>query len=81
MFLNLGTNHITALEPEHFTPFKDSLRTLWIESNQLQTLKEELLNWGRMNVVKLGHNPWMCDCNIHWIYKLEHKHYDKENVT
>lgn len=42
------------------------LSALYLQSNQLQFLPQELLEGRNVNV-SLSHNPFLCDCNIHWI--------------
>ena len=79
--LNLGHNHINSIHSRYFEAFRDKLEYLYIEHNELKTLSEDVLNWDQVKDAALGHNPWICDCALHWITeKLGSKH-NKENVT
>ena len=79
--LNLGHNHIKSLPPRYFEAFRDNLRYLYIESNELKTLSKDILNWDQVVDVALGHNPWICDCALHWVTEELASRHNKANVT
>ena len=46
--LNLGHNRIRSIHRRHFEAFRDKLKYLYIESNELRTLSEDILNWDQV---------------------------------
>ena len=79
--LNLGHNRIKSIHRRHFETFRDNLKYLYIESNELRTLSEDILNWDQVAEVALGHNPWICDCALHWVTITLASRHNKANVT
>lgn len=47
----------------------EQIEFVYLNDNHLQHLKEEMLEWHRIeeNGVRLYGNPWYCDCHIKWI--------------
>ena len=70
-FLNLGFNTIDQIPNGAFDPFKDSLKTLYIEHNILKSLNARLLNWDKMEILNISGNPWECNCDIAWMADLD----------
>ena len=79
--LNLGHNHIKSIHRRHFEAFRDKLKYLYIESNELRTLSEDILNWDQVTDVALGHNPWICDCALYWVTETLASRHNRANVT
>ena len=79
--LNLGHNRIRSIHRRHFEDFRDKLKYLYIESNELRTLSEDILNWDQVAEVALGHNPWICDCALHWVTEKLASRHKRANVT
>ena len=79
--LNLGHNHIKSIHRRHFEAFRDKLKYLYIESNELRTLSEDILNWDQVADVALGHNPWICNCSLHWVTETLASRHNRANVT
>lgn len=69
-FLNLGFNEINEIPPGTFDAFKSTLRSLYIEHNQLTTLDSGLLMWASIDALNISSNPWNCDCSIQWMADL-----------
>ena len=78
--LVLSSNNLTSLNPTATAPFKDSIRVILLDNNQLQTLSGDLVNWNNLEDIKLGHNQWHCDCHLHWIHTIDLEHLDEENI-
>jgi len=78
--LNLGNNKISQLPQGVFTPL-GSLTKLYLEGNQFTTMFEDRAPWKNLTELKLGNNPWNCDCLIDWMHTYQLGKTDKENVT
>lgn len=80
-FLNLANNRISELKPEVMKPIEDTVRFIMLNNNLLTTLHTDVIKRGMNNSVRLGHNPWVCDCKIKWMKDLDLRNHDPENVT
>ncbi|XP_066499127.1 leucine-rich repeat-containing protein 3B [Hoplias malabaricus] len=61
--LDLSHNRLVQLEPGAFHGLADSLSSLDLSFNLLETLDPEAL--GELQAqANLSHNPWMCDCRL-----------------
>lgn len=76
--LNLSTNEIQNLPTGLFDVSKKSLRFVFLDSNALTTLDENLLEWSSLSELQLENNPWTCDCDIEWLRQFQ---IDLTNVT
>lgn len=76
--LYLDLNNISHIEPGALYPLK-SMGSLWLQSNQLSTLKPEVLDTRyltKLNTLFIDSNPWNCDCNLRWLReKMDHAPY------
>lgn len=50
--LNLGNNHLMHAPARLFHDFRSTLRYLYLESNHLQTLSEDVLNWDQVGAAR-----------------------------
>jgi Leucine-rich repeat (LRR) protein len=61
---------LTDVDPEAFgrdNVYFKSIETIDLENNSLTTLDEDMLSWGNVSVIRLGGNPWECDCELLWM--------------
>ncbi|XP_076460542.1 leucine-rich repeat and fibronectin type III domain-containing protein 1-like protein [Babylonia areolata] len=66
---------ITSLSMEVITPLNGTLRTLWLYQNQLETLSEDWIYlFNSLGHVRLGKNPFHCNCELGWLHKFFNKH-------
>lgn len=79
--LDLANNQLTTIPEDALDDPKDTLRTFYVNSNQLGALDDDLLDWKDLKEVRLGHNPWQCDCGIWFMTQMDLAHVDPENVT
>lgn len=79
--LNLGHNKLKYVSVGTFKHFWNSLSVLYMENNQLTVVDEQLAPWSTLNELKLGHNPWMCDCKMAWVKNIDLDKIDHENIT
>jgi hypothetical protein len=47
-----------------------SMRSLHLENNALETLSGKLLPWEKLTHIFLYGNPWICDCRLNWIASI-----------
>lgn len=79
--LNLGNNKINKLTVTMMKPVSESLEEVLLENNMLETLEVDVIRHDKIQMLRLGHNPWVCDCKIRWMKELDLQHKDPENVT
>lgn len=80
--LQLESNRLQDLHPHTFTTVSllgtfwgSSLRHLYLADNQLQYLVPGTFqHLSRLEVLSLHNNPWICDCQLHWLLEWNQKH-------
>ncbi|CAL4064553.1 unnamed protein product, partial [Meganyctiphanes norvegica] len=50
-----------------FFDLNRQLQEIYLQSNALTTLAEDMLPWTTLKVVDLQNNPWSCDCKLRWL--------------
>jgi len=69
-------------DPEAFGRDKmyfKNIETIDLANNSLTILEDDMLAWVNISVIRLGNNPWVCDCNAIWMINPALK-YDKAEV-
>lgn len=79
--LNIGHNQLSSIPVGTFHYYWNSLKELYLESNLFTSLDKDLAPWHTLETLKLGNNPWHCDCNLAWIKNISTNAFHKENVT
>ena len=71
--LSLVSNTIWSIEPYAFV--QSNIAMIDLEQNQLITLPSTVHSYlNASHVIRLGNNPWSCDCNIQWLAKFLKSH-------
>ncbi|KAF7634264.1 hypothetical protein Mgra_00006342, partial [Meloidogyne graminicola] len=69
--LNLDRNQLHCLDSLSLNQWP-SLEQLTISSNALTSLSElDLASLPKLRILKLGDNPWNCDCRMRWLKRLK----------
>ena len=82
--LDLAENKLTEIPGGLFRDCRHTLQTLHLNGNELKTLSggdSEGVGWQNLHVLRLGDNPWTCDCNLQWMKALDLDRIDDENIT
>ena len=87
--LNLAENKITGIPDGTFDNCCHALQNLYLNDNQLMSLpggesgdeSASKFNWQNVRSLKLGGNPWSCDCDLQWMRALDLDRIDHENLT
>jgi len=79
--LNLGNNKLSQISQTTLKPVNETLKKLYLEGNQFQTMIEDRAPWSSLTELRLGNNPWTCDCLIVWMSLNQLEKIDKENIT
>jgi len=69
-------------DPEAFgrdNMYFKNIETIDLANNSLTILEDDMLAWVNISVIRLGNNPWVCDCNAIWMINPALK-YDKAEV-
>ena len=73
--LYMHNSGMSKLPVEVMSPLNGTLRTLWLYENRFETLSEEWLHlFNTLGHLRLGKNPFHCNCEIGWLHKFFHKH-------
>ncbi|KAK6182872.1 hypothetical protein SNE40_010458 [Patella caerulea] len=66
--LSLSQNNITNVTQEMFVGLRDSLDTLYLDDNKIQTIHQCTFdNFSRKITLSLQNNPLHCDCHLKWL--------------
>nr|KAG5705238.1 hypothetical protein BaRGS_011264 [Batillaria attramentaria] len=66
---------MSKLSVEVMSPLNGTLRTLWMDSNRFETFSEDWLYlFNTLGHLRLGRNPFHCNCEIGWLHKYFLKH-------
>lgn len=73
--LYMHNSGITTMSVDVIAPLNGTLKTLWLYQNQLETLSENWLYlFNSLGHVRLGRNPFHCNCELGWLHKFFNKH-------
>jgi hypothetical protein len=71
---------ISNLAIEVFKPLNGTLKALWIDKNKIESFGIEWLYlFRKLSHVRLGNNPFHCNCEIAWLFSFYHKGQNKQN--
>ena len=86
--LNLAENELTEIPDGAFDNCCHALQNLYLNDNELTSLPGGVsvegasrFNWQNVRSLKLGGNPWTCDCDLQWMRALDLDRIDHENLT
>lgn len=83
--LNLGENNITEIPDSVFDDSRTTLQNLYLNDNKLKSLTgdesgDDIISWQNLHELKLGGNPWTCDCNLKWMRALDKSRIDDGKI-
>ncbi|XP_013399455.1 leucine-rich repeat and fibronectin type III domain-containing protein 1-like protein [Lingula anatina] len=65
--LRLQRCSLTRLSVAVISPLSDSLESLWLDGNHIESLNPALLvNFSKLKHLRLGNNPLHCNCEMKW---------------
>ena len=71
---------ISSLAIEVFKPLNGTLKALWIDKNKIETFGTEWLYlFRKLSHVRLGNNPFHCNCELKWLYDFYNRDHDNQN--
>lgn len=71
---------ISNLAIEVFKPLNGTLKALWIDKNKIESFGIEWLYlFRKLSHVRLGNNPFHCNCEMKWLFDFYHKDQSTEN--
>ncbi|XP_045213558.2 slit homolog 2 protein-like [Mercenaria mercenaria] len=80
--LHLADNNITSIKQETFFGPRDTLRTIGLQRNQIQTIDQCTLNdFPIKPKMILAGNPLNCDCGLLWLYDWFKLQSDQDSVA
>ena len=73
--LYMHNSGISKLSVKVMSPLNGTLRTLWLYQNQFESFSEDWLYlFNTLGHLRLGRNPFHCNCEIGWLHKFFNKH-------
>ncbi|XP_045166082.2 slit homolog 2 protein-like [Mercenaria mercenaria] len=80
--LHMADNNITSIKQETFYGPRDTLRTIDLQRNKIQTIDQCTLNdFPTKPKLTLAGNPLNCDCDLLWLYDWFKLQSDQDRVA
>lgn len=71
---------ISSLAIEVFKPLNGTLKALWIDKNKIETFGTEWLYlFRKLSHVRLGNNPFHCNCELKWLFDFYNNDQNNQN--